>query len=110
MPVYVLLHSDLVDESPFAASCTKACACTTATQGIDLLSTVAPSCSNQTALSRFCRLTGRAMFRQTLLAKHGKLVLIPRREIVRSSVTDLAACFQQELEAVAGGSLVPYRY
>ncbi len=50
------------------------------------------------------------MFRQTLLAKHGKLVLIPRREIVRSSVTDLAACFQQELEAVAGGSLVPYRY
>ena len=74
-----------------------------------LLSTVAPSCSNQTAVWCCCRQTGRAVFRQTLLAKHGKLILIPLRELIRSSVPDLAAYLQQELEAVAGGSIVPYR-
>jgi hypothetical protein len=73
-----------------------------------LLSTVAPSYSNQTALSRFCRLTGRATFRQKLLAKHGKLVLISRHELSRSSLDDLAAYLQQEIEAAVGGSLVPY--
>ena len=46
------------------------------------------------------------MFRQTLLAKHGKLIFIPPREL-SSSVTDLAAYLQQELAAVAEGSLLP---
>jgi len=49
------------------------------------------------------------VFRQTLLAKHGKLILIPQHELSRSSLDDLAAYLQQKLEAVAGGSLAPYR-
>ncbi|DBB06787.1 TPA: hypothetical protein ACH3X3_009452 [Trebouxia sp. C0006] len=53
-------------------------------------------------------LTGRATFRQKLLAKHGKLVLISRHELSRSSLDDLAAYLQQEIEAAVGGSLVPY--
>ncbi|DBB06840.1 TPA: hypothetical protein ACH3X3_009500 [Trebouxia sp. C0006] len=53
------------------------------------------------------RLTGRAMFKQTLLAKHGKLILIPQSKL-SSSIDELAAYLQQELEAAVGGSLDPY--
>ncbi len=31
------------------------------------------------------------MFRQALLAKHGKLIFIPQRELSRHSIDDLAA-------------------
>ncbi len=47
------------------------------------------------------------MFKQTLLAKHGKLILIPQSKL-SSSVDELAAYLQQELEAAVGGSLDPY--
>ena len=61
-------------------------------------------------LSFPCRLTGRAIFRRVLLAKHGKLVLIPRHKLSSSSSADeLAAYVQQELEAAVGGSLEAYR-
>ena len=50
------------------------------------------------------------MFRQALLVKHGKLVLILVHKLSSSSsVDDLAAYLQQELEAVVGGSLQAYR-
>ena len=49
------------------------------------------------------------MFRRALLAKHGKLVLIPRLKLSSSSVDDLAAYLQQELEVAVGGSLEAYR-
>ncbi len=49
------------------------------------------------------------MFKQTLLAKHGKLILIPQRQLSSHSVNDLAAYLQQELEAAVGGSLEAYR-
>ncbi len=48
------------------------------------------------------------MFKQALLAKHGKLVIIPQRKL-SSSVDDLAPYLQEELEAAVGGSLEPYR-
>ena len=49
------------------------------------------------------------MFRRTLLAKHGKLVLIPQLKLSSSSsVDELAAYLQQELEAAVGGSLKAY--
>ena len=48
------------------------------------------------------------MFRRALLAKHGKLVLIPQHKL-SSSVEELAAYLQQELEAAVGGSLEAYR-
>ena len=73
-----------------------------------LVSTAAPCCSNQTAVCCCCRQAWRAVCRQTWLAKHGKLVIIPQHQRSRSSVAGLAAHLQQELEAVAGGSLVPY--
>ena len=56
-----------------------------------------------------CRLTGRAVFRRAFLAKHGKLVLIPQHKLSSSDIDELAAYLQQELEAVAGGSLEAYR-
>ncbi len=49
------------------------------------------------------------MFRRALLAKHGKLVLIPGHKLSSSSVDDLAAYLQQELEAALEGSLEAYR-
>ncbi|KAA6421582.1 MAG: hypothetical protein FRX49_08526 [Trebouxia sp. A1-2] len=55
------------------------------------------------------RLTGRAVFRRAFLAKHGKLVLIPQHKLSSSDIDELAAYLQQELEAVAGGSLEAYR-
>ena len=49
------------------------------------------------------------MFRQALLAKHGRLVLIPHQKLSSSSSADgLAAYLQQELEAAVGGSLEAY--
>ena len=48
------------------------------------------------------------MFRQALLAKHGKLVLIPQHKLSSSSVDGLAAYLQQELEAAVGSSLEAY--
>ncbi len=74
-----------------------------------LRSTKAPACGSQAAVFHVCRLTGRAMFKQTLLAKHGKLILIPQRQLSSHSVNDLAAYLQQELEAAVGGSLEAYR-
>jgi len=46
-----------------------------------------------------------------LLAKHGKLMIISQRKLSSSSssVDNLAAYLQQELEAVVGGSLEAYR-
>ena len=49
------------------------------------------------------------MFRQRLLAKHGKLVLIPGHKLSNSSIDGLAVYLQQELEAAVGGSLETYR-
>ena len=51
------------------------------------------------------------MFRRALLAKHGKLVLIPQHILSSSSssVDNLAAYLQQELEAAVGASLEAYR-
>ena len=54
-----------------------------------------------------CRLTGRAVFRRALLAKQGKLVLIPEQELSRS-LGDLADYIQQQVEDVTGDSLKPY--
>ncbi len=73
-----------------------------------LRSTEAPACGHQATDFHVCRLTGRAMFKQALLAKHGKLVIIPQRKL-SSSVDDLAPYLQEELEAAVGGSLEPYR-
>ncbi|DBA88944.1 TPA: hypothetical protein ACH3X2_000175 [Trebouxia sp. C0005] len=53
------------------------------------------------------RLTGRAVFRRALLAKQGKLVLIPEQELSRS-LGDLADYIQQQVEDVTGDSLKPY--
>ena len=72
-----------------------------------LRTTEAPACGHQATDFHVCRLTGRAMFKQTLLAKHGKLILIPQSKL-SSSVDELAAYLQQELEAAVGGSLDPY--
>ena len=49
------------------------------------------------------------MFRRALLAKHGKLILIPQHKLSSSSIDDLAAYLQQELAAEVGGSLEAYR-
>ena len=69
----------------------------------------APACSNEAAVFHVCRLTGRAMFKRALLAKHGKLVCISQRELSRHSVDDLAVYLQHKLEATVGGSLKAYR-
>ncbi len=69
----------------------------------------APACGNQATVFHVCRLTGRAIFKQTLLAKHGKLVLIPQQKLSSHNDDDLAAYLQQELEAAVGGSLEAYR-
>ncbi len=54
-----------------------------------------------------CRLTGRADFRRTLLAKQGKLVLIHEQKL-RCSVADLAKYAQRQVEDVTGDSLTAY--
>ena len=48
------------------------------------------------------------MFRRALLAKHGRLVLIPHQKRSSHSADGLAAYLQQELEAAVGGSLEAY--
>ena len=48
------------------------------------------------------------MFKRALLAKHGKPVLMPQHKL-SSSVEELAAYLQQELEAAVEGSLEAYR-
>ncbi|KAA6421657.1 MAG: hypothetical protein FRX49_08600 [Trebouxia sp. A1-2] len=53
------------------------------------------------------RLTGRAVFRRTLLAKQRKLVLIPEQKL-SCSVVDLADYIQQQVEDVTGDSLKHY--
>ena len=75
-----------------------------------LRSTEAPACSNQATVFHVCRLTGRAVFKRALLAKHGKLVIIPQRQLSSHSVDDLAAYLQQQLEAALGGCLEAYRF
>ena len=72
-----------------------------------LRNTEAPACGHQSSDFHVCRLTGRATFKRALLAKHGKLVLNPQHKL-SSSVDELAAYLQQELEAAVGGSLDPY--
>ena len=54
-----------------------------------------------------CRLTGRAVFKRTLLAKQGKLVLIHDQKS-SCSMADLAEYVKQEIEAVTGDSLTAY--
>ena len=49
------------------------------------------------------------MFRRALLAKHGKLILIPQHKLSSSSIDDLAAYLHQELGAAVRGSLQAYR-
>ena len=49
------------------------------------------------------------MFRRALLAKHGRLVLIPHQKLSSHSVDGLTAYLQQKLEAAVGGSLEAYR-
>ena len=51
-----------------------------------------------------CRPTGRPVFRRTLLAKQGKLVLI-HDQLLSCSVADLAEYVQWQVEAVTGDSL-----
>ncbi len=57
--------------------------------------------------STACRLTGRALFRRTLLAKQGKLVLIHEQKL-SCNVADLAEYVQQRVQAVTGDSLMAY--
>ncbi len=54
-----------------------------------------------------CRLTGRAVFRGTLLAKQGKLVLIKEQKL-RCSVADLAEYVQQQVGDMTEDSLSAY--
>ena len=55
-----------------------------------------------------CRLTGPALFRHALLAKHGQLVMLPEGKLWVSS-EELAAYLQHRVEAVTGRSLQEYR-
>lgn len=55
-----------------------------------------------------CRLTGPALFRHALLAKHGPLVMLPEDKL-RLGSEELAAYLQEEVEAVTGRSMQEYR-
>ncbi len=55
-----------------------------------------------------CRLSGPALFRHALLAKHGQLVVLPENKL-RLSSEELAAYLQGTVEAVTGRSLQEYR-
>jgi len=52
-----------------------------------------------------CRLTGRAVFRGTLLAKQGKLI---KEQKLRCSVADLAEYVQQQVGDMTEDSLSAY--
>ncbi|DBA89006.1 TPA: hypothetical protein ACH3X2_000223 [Trebouxia sp. C0005] len=67
-------------------------------QCFGVLLTDAPD-RNKNRRNRSKRQAGRAVCREALLAKHGKLIC---------DLTGLAAYLQQELEAVADGSVVLY--
>lgn len=54
-----------------------------------------------------CRLTAPAVFRTTLLAKQGKLVLVHEAKL-SCRVADLAEYVQRQVEAVTGQSMMTY--
>ena len=58
-----------------------------------LPSTEAPACGNEATVFHVCRQTGRAVFKQALLAKHGKLVIVPQRQLSSHSIDGLAFLF-----------------
>ena len=55
-----------------------------------------------------CRLVGRELFRQELLGRHGKLVLVDRLK-PEATVEEVVSCLEPILTAAAGGSLDAYR-
>jgi len=55
-----------------------------------------------------CRLSGPALFRHALLAKHGQLVMLPEDKL-RLSGEELAAYLREQVEVVTGRSLHEYR-
>ncbi len=55
-----------------------------------------------------CRQVGRELFRQELLGRHGKLVLVDRLK-PEATVEEVVACLEPILIAAAGGSLDLYR-
>ena len=56
-----------------------------------------------------CRLTGRAVFREGLLGRYGKLVTLVYAKAINSSTEDLAGHIEQRVLAVTGLSLDAYR-
>lgn len=64
-------------------------------------------CRCNTEFAVVCRLTGPALFRNALLAKHGQLVMLPEDKL-RLSSKELAAYLQAQLEAVTGCFLQEY--
>jgi len=65
-------------------------------------------CRCNTEFVVVCRLSGPALFRHAMLAKHGQLVMLPEDKLWISS-EELAAYLQEEVEAVTGLSLQEYR-
>ncbi len=56
-----------------------------------------------------CRPVGRELFRQELLGRHGKLVLVDRLK-PEATVEEVVSCLEPVLTAAAGGSLDAYRH
>lgn len=65
-------------------------------------------CETDFVVDDVCRLSGPALFRHALLAKHGPLVMLPEDKL-RLSREELAAYLQEQIEAVTGRSLLEYR-
>ncbi len=65
-------------------------------------------CRCNTEFVVVCRLSGPAVFRNALLAKHGPLVVLPEVKL-RGSSEELAAYLQDRIEALTGRSLQEYR-
>ena len=64
-------------------------------------------CKTQNGLM-VCRQLGKEYFRQELLGRHGKLVLVDRLKPA-STVEEVVAYLEPILTAAAGGSLDAYR-
>lgn len=56
-----------------------------------------------------CRLTGRAVFREGMLGKNGKLVNVLHTEVMSSSTQELADLVEKRVLAATGLSLDAYR-
>ena len=55
------------------------------------------------------RLTGRAILREGMLGRYGKLVRVLNTEIINSSTEDLADLIEERVLAATGLSLDAYR-